>query len=138
MEVKKIRIREDNYMDDKYEGYDCEECYTKFKDKDIILEIDLYGSYWRFCSEECFTKWIMSDVEKKQIEVYPMPDKVKQERELKEKIESIKPNTSITIGGLRVEYHKTKGLTEHYSVVGILVKMFMYKHEVVDYILKQL
>lgn len=138
MDFKKIRIREDNYMDNKYDGYDCQECDTKFKDKDIILEIDLYESYWRFCSEECLAKWIISDAEKKQIEVYPMPDKVKQQRELKEIIGSMKPNTAINIGELKVEYHKTEGLTEHYTVCGILVKTFLYKHEVVNYILKQM
>ena len=137
MDLKKIRIREDNYIDDGYEGYECQECYTKFKDKDIILEIDLYESNWRFCSEECLIKWIMEDVEKKQIEVYPMPDLVKRERELKDKIGNMKPNTSIMVDGLKVEYYKSEGLNEHYLVSGILVKMFQYKHDVVNYILKQ-
>ena len=138
MEMKKIRIREDNYIDDKYEGYHCQECDTKFKDKDVILEIDLYESCWRFCSEKCLTEWIMDDVEKKQIEIYPMPDLVKQKKELTDRIEGMEPNTSITIDTFKVEYHKTKGLTEHYTVVGILVKTFLYKHQVVDYLLKQL
>lgn len=138
MDFKKIRIREDNYMDAKYEGYDCQECGNKFKDKDIVLEIDLYESTWRFCSEKCLMKWIMSDVEKKQIEVYPMPDPVKQKKELTDRIEGMKPNTSITIDTFKVEYHKTKGLNEHYLVIGIFVRMFQYKHEVVNYILKQM
>lgn len=50
----------------------------------------------------------------------------------------MKPNTAKVIGRLRVEYHKTKGLTEHYTVVGVLVKTFLYKHQVVDYLLKQI
>ena len=138
MEMKKIRIREDNYIDDKYKGYHCQECDTKFKDKDVILEIDLYESCWRFCSEKCLTEWIMDDVEKKQIEIYPMPDLVKQKKELTDRIEGMKPNTSITIDTFKVEYHKTKGLNEHYLVIGMLVRMFQYKHEVVNYILKQM
>lgn len=138
MEMKKIRIREDNYMDDKYEGYHCQECDTKFKDKDVILEIDLYESCWRFCSEKCLTEWIMDDVEKKQIEIYRAPDKEKQKRELEEIVGNMKPNTAKVIGRLRVEYHKTKGLTEHYTVVGALVKTFLYKHQVIDYLLKQI
>ncbi|MGL4801911.1 MAG: hypothetical protein ACRC18_06570 [Cetobacterium sp.] len=138
MGLNKIRIREDNYIDDRYEDYECRECGIKFKDKDIILEIDLYESYWRFCSEKCLTNWIMSDIEKKQIEVYPMPDEVKQKRELKEAISNMKPNTQISIGELRVEYHKAEGLTEHYIVSGILQKMFLYRSEVVNYILKQI
>ena len=138
MEMKKIRIREDNYIDDKYEGYHCQECDTKFKDKDVILEIDLYESCWRFCSEKCLTEWIMDDVEKKQIEIYPMPDLVKQKKELTDRIEGMEPNTSITIDTFKVEYHKTKGLNEHYLVIGTLVRMFQYKHEVVNYILEQM
>lgn len=138
MEMEKIRIREDNYIDDKYEGYHCQECDTKFKDKDVILEVDLYESCWRFCSEKCLTEWIMDDVEKKQIEIYPAPDKEKQKRELEEIVGNMKPNTAKVIGRLRVEYHKTKGLTEHYTVVGVLVKTFLYKHQVVDYLLKQI
>lgn len=138
MEIKKIRIREDEYIDGKYDRYCCQECDAKFKDKDIILEIDLYEHYWRFCSEKCLMEWIMEDVVKKQIEVYPMPDKVKQKRELEEIIGNMKPNTAKAIGELRVEYHKTKGLTEHYTVVGVLVKTFLYKHQVVDYLLKQI
>lgn len=139
--MKKIRIREDNYINNNYEYaemYKCEECDHKFKDRDIVLEIELYETYWRFCSEECLIKWILSVVEKKQIEVYPVPDRIKQRRVLLEKIENLKPNTTITIGELKVEYHKTDGLQEHYIVKNIMTKMFLYKHEVIDYILEQM
>ena len=80
----------------------------------------------------------MYEVEKKKFEIFPAPDKEKQIRELEEIVGNMKPNTAKVIGRLRVEYHKTKGLTEHYTVVGVLVKTFLYKHQVVDYLLKQI